>query len=517
MKHLLVMAVALAGCVDRGPGPSAKKIEPSYIRENLLEAVPQDIQRLDVDLGGKVTYLGNKLEYLDNRDPKTPLAPGGTIRIKHYWQVKEPPGEQWRVFAYARGAQGSADFMTFGATDMEIGHPTKKWKAGQIIQDVQDIVLRPDWRSPTATLYVGLVEQGKHQLGDRMPASGANVVDRAIVARAIEVDMSKAPPPPGTIYVPHTSGPITIDGSGIDPGWASAVTSPEFVTADGSADPVGKATAKMAWDEQNLYLFVSVTDSDVFSPYKQHDEPLWKADCVEMFIDADGNRTGYVELQANPNNATFDSYFATTRAQPGDEKWDSGMVTAVKVRGTADQSGDTDQGWDIEIAIPLAAVKGRNDAMAVRLPPQVGDRWRLNVVRVDTRSGGGSPGVASWNRIGYSDFHALDRMLTVVFADATGSTTPKPAGEVPAPAPGPTPAPGMPPAPPTGSAGSAATGSAGSAATGSAGAATGSAGSGAMLQVAPMSMQRNTAPRPASGSGAAPAPGARAASNPKSP
>jgi hypothetical protein len=255
----------------------------------------------------------------------------------------------------------------------------------------------------------------------------------------------------------------------------------------------------------------------VFSPYKQHDEPLWKADCVEMFIDADGNRTGYVELQANPNNATFDSYFATTRAQPGDEKWDSGMVTAVKVRGTADQSGDTDQGWDIEIAIPLAAVKGRNDAMAVRLPPQVGDRWRLNVVRVDTRSGGGSPGVASWNRIGYSDFHALDRMLTVVFADATGSTTPKPAGEVPAPAPGPTPAPGMPPAPPTGSAGSAATGSAGSAATGSAGAATGSAGSGAMLQVAPMSMQRNTAPRPASGSGAAPAPGARAASNPKSP
>ena len=55
-----------------------------------------------------------------------------------------------------------------------------------------------------------------------------------------------------------------------------------------------------------------------------------------MFIDADGNRRGYVELQVNPNNATFDSWFATTRAQPGDRAWDSGMVTAVKVRGTAE-------------------------------------------------------------------------------------------------------------------------------------------------------------------------------------
>jgi hypothetical protein len=182
----------------------------------------------------------------------------------------------------------------------------------------------------------------------------------------------------------------------------------------------------MTWDDQNLYVFVQITDTDVFSPFKQHDEPLWKGDCVELFIDADGTRSGYVELQVNPNNATFDSWFATTRAQPGDEKWDANMVTAVKVRGTADQSGDTDQGWDVEIAIPYAAVKGRNDAMAVRLPPQIGDKWRLNVVRVDYRSAGGGPGVASWNRISYADFHALDRMLTVVFADPTGSIAPKP-------------------------------------------------------------------------------------------
>ena len=59
--------------------------------------------------------------------------------------------------------------------------------------------------------------------------------------------------------------------------------------------------------------------------------------------------------------------------------------------------------------------------MAIALPPQVGDRWRLNVVRVDLKTGDKNPSASSWNRITYGDFHALDRMLTVVFADASGS------------------------------------------------------------------------------------------------
>ena len=93
----------MLGCVDRGSGPQGKKIEPSYIRENLLTAPPTDIQRFDVDLGGKVVYLGNKVVYTDNKDPKAPLPPGQTIRVMHYWQVKQPIGEGWRVFSFARG------------------------------------------------------------------------------------------------------------------------------------------------------------------------------------------------------------------------------------------------------------------------------------------------------------------------------------------------------------------------------------------------------------------------------
>ena len=69
---------------------------------------------------------------------------------------------------------------------------------------------------------------------------------------------------------------------------------------------------------------MSVTDNDIVAPYKKHDEPLYKADAIEIFIDADSNRRGYIELQVNPNNATFDKWWPATRAEPGDESWDSG-------------------------------------------------------------------------------------------------------------------------------------------------------------------------------------------------
>ncbi len=413
------LAFVAACAADQGAGPPGKKIEPAFIRENLLAAPPDGLEHVDVKLGDGIVYLGSNIA-------KPTLIPGQPARITHYWKVTQPPGPGWRVFTLIRGAPNTPDFMNLDATDMELGHGPATWRAGEIISDAQDFILRPDWHSAKATIYVGLIQIGGHQVGDRMAATGPNVVDRAIT-RELPVDLSKAPPPLGTVYVSRAKGPITIDGVANDPGWAGIPPSPDFATGEGSPEPVGKASARMTWDDTYLYISVQVIDNDIFSPYKNHDDPLWKSDVIEIFIDADSNRRGYIELQVNPNNATFDKWWPQTRATEGDTSWESGMVTAVKVRGTPDKAGDTDQGWDAEIAIPWAAVKGRDENMKVHLPPEVGDRWRMNIVRGDTRTGGGEASVSSWNRITYQDFHALDRMLTIVFADQTGSIVPKPA------------------------------------------------------------------------------------------
>jgi hypothetical protein len=483
---LVVVCVTSAACVDQGSGSTGKKVDPKYVAEHLVTELPATgLLRLDVSIGDRVVYVGNTLTRATDRPGDKAgdtielrsVAPGDMVRITHFWRVVKPVGVGWRVFALLRGGPNTADFMNLPATDMQSAHGPALWKAGQLIADVQDIPLRPDWRSPTATLYVGLIAIGEHGIGDRMVASGNNTHDRAVIARVIDVDLSKAPPPPGTAYVPRASGPIAIDGAS-EPAWDTAGKSPDLVTAEGSPDPVGKASARLTWDEQFLYAFVAITDGDVVSQYKNHDDPLWKQDCVELFIDADRNGRGYVELQVNPNNATFDSWFEATRAKPGDTTWESGMQTAVQLRGkTTTEPGPGDSGWDVEIAIPWEAVRGRDDKMMVNVPPRVGDRWRLNIVRVDVKSGGSNPTASSWNRISQSDFHALDRMLTVVFADASGSivpagsSAPTPGPSAPgstsapaAPAPGSTSAPAAPaPGAGSGSAGSASTGSAGSA------------------------------------------------------
>jgi len=192
----------------------------------------------------------------------------------------------------------------------------------------------------------------------------------------------------------------------------------------------GAARARLLWDDHNLYAFIEVDDADVHSQYKAQDDPLWKEDAVELFIDADRNRRGYVELQVNPRNAHFDAWFPETRSQANHPEWTSSMKSAVSVRGTLDQRGDQDRGWSAEIAIPLADVKGADAAMKVAIPPAVGDRWRINVVRVD-KPAEGPLAASSWSPIPIADFHALARMLTVVFADSDGTA---PAA---APSPGP--------------------------------------------------------------------------------
>ena len=62
MKWLLALNAVALGCVDRGPGPQPKKIDPKLVAANLVASVPQNIAHLDVALGAPVVsviYAGN--------------------------------------------------------------------------------------------------------------------------------------------------------------------------------------------------------------------------------------------------------------------------------------------------------------------------------------------------------------------------------------------------------------------------------------------------------------------------
>lgn len=400
--------LTLAACVDRGPG-SNPGADPALVSASLLEAPPAELAASEAAaLGEHVLYLGNLVE------PAT-LVPGEPVTVRHYWKVLAPPGAAWRVFSHLRGAPGDSAYLPLDDTPLRRAHPPARWKAGQVLEDVQRFVVPASWRSPRAVLLVGLAPRGLHRITARMPVLRGPAEASAVLAREWSVDLTKAPPPPGLVVVRRASSPLTLDGRGDDLAWQSVPWSADFVAAEGGREPVGLARAKLTWDERALYLLAHVEDPDVASPYRERDEPLWKADCVEIFLDFDGNRSGYVELQVSPRNVHFDSAFATTRAQPGDTAYSSGMESQVVVRGTLDDRGDTDAGWDLELAVPWTAMQG--NAPAAAGPPALGHRMRLNVVRVDKRAADQHVTAASWNRITVRDFHALDRMLDVVLAE----------------------------------------------------------------------------------------------------
>jgi hypothetical protein len=113
-------------------------------------------------------------------------------------------------------------------------------------------------------------------------------------------------------------------------------------------------------------------------------------------------------VQVSPHNVIFDAYFPARR-QGMDTGWDSGMKTAVKVRGTVDNPSDRDERWTAELQIPFARL-----AEVPNRPPKQGDRWRFNLYRLEHLDRSRVEG-QSFSPTFEGDFHALPRFGWLTF------------------------------------------------------------------------------------------------------
>src|SRR6185295_10039096 len=171
---------------------------------------------------------------------------------------------------------------------------------------------------------------------------------------------------------------IVIDGKGDDKAWGGAASTGPFVDVGtgkpNTAFPVN-GTAKLAWDDEHLYVLIEVRDPDIVGYFTNKEsqpadwtatgQPMtWTKDTAEIMIDpdGDGDNKDYYELQINPANKVFKSRFDTynqPKTEPqgpfGHEDWDPKMKTMVTVKGTIDKPDDKDEGYTVEAAIPWAA------------------------------------------------------------------------------------------------------------------------------------------------------------------
>jgi len=236
-----------------------------------------------------------------------------------------------------------------------------------------------------------------------------------VTLSARSAEQSKAASATHHYTLKRTASPITVDGRLDEPVWSKA--EPIKLVEKNGGKPKQVTTARMLWDEAYLYFAFDCEDTHIWSTLNKRDEPLYNEEVVEVFIDADGDKLGYVELEVNPLNTLWDGFilnFGSRRV--GILAWNSlDIKWAVHLEGTLNDPSDKDKGWSVELALPL-----RDIYTAPNTPPKAGDRWRVNLYRIDLPDGAGKPGdYSAWSPVSGRTFHDPDRFGEVVFSNET--------------------------------------------------------------------------------------------------
>jgi hypothetical protein len=212
------------------------------------------------------------------------------------------------------------------------------------------------------------------------------VLPFAVVLIGVGATSQPARDLPPTYACVRADGAIEIDGAINDVAWKGALWTEDFIDIVGSSGkepPALRTRAKLLWDDQNLYVAAELTEPRIAATIRQRDEQLYREQAFEMFIDPDGDGKNYLELQINPLNTVCDLAMDKPYRDKGKANVAfnvTGQRSAVRVKGTLNDSSDVDESWTVELAIPWAALKGlARDTVA---PPPAGERWRVNLARM---------------------------------------------------------------------------------------------------------------------------------------
>jgi hypothetical protein len=209
--------------------------------------------------------------------------------------------------------------------------------------------------------------------------------------------------------VSRTATQVKVDGKLDDSVWSKVAPLRDFrQNLDGSPS-AAKTEARLLYDNDFLYVSFRCTDQNIWATFKRRDEHLWDEEVVELFVQADPKQKNYIELEVNPLGTMLDIYLIDIRKPLNYQSWNSSKLKwGVEIFGTVDGK-DGDREWTCEIALPMEDI-----VTARNLPPQAGDRWRLNLYRMEKLP---TPALLAWSPTFKDDFHLPERFGEIVFSD----------------------------------------------------------------------------------------------------
>jgi hypothetical protein len=392
---LLTLPLLLVACRDEqaGPRPRAQRL-PSVeqLQPRTLEALPGDLT-----YSSGATFGGGAVAYLGSRVTPAQASPGQSVMLSHYFKALRPAPQGYGFFVHIIDPATGQMLMNADHEFQQGLAPLGTWPVGKIVEDTHTVPM------PQVPARVVL---GFWRDDERLPVDDPTAHDGSNRMWGPKLGGGEAPSLP-EYKVQRAKKPPVIDGALDDEVWKEATG----VVLRGSFDgrPVALRTeARLVYDDTNLYVSFDAEDPDVWGTLLKRDDPIYNEEVVEVFLDANADGKTYNELQVSPHNVIFDAYFPARR-QGMDTGWDSGMKTAVKVRGTIDNPSDRDERWTAELQIPFARL-----AEVPNVPPKKGDRWRFNLYRLE-HLGRSSVEGQSFSPTFVGDFHALPRFGWLIF------------------------------------------------------------------------------------------------------
>jgi hypothetical protein len=183
-----------------------------------------------------------------------------------------------------------------------------------------------------------------------------------------------------------------------DPAWSAAPAIALVANIDGAPSPLA-TEARMLYDAQYLYVAFRAADEEIWAAMKERDEHLWEEEVVEIFVQPNPAHSSYIEIEVNPLGTVLDIFLLDIRKPLPYRSWNS-----KRLRWAAQTAAKE---WTVEIALPF-----EDCVSAKRLPPQPGDRWRVNLYRIEHKPR--RLGLA-WSPTLKNDFHVPSRFGEIVF------------------------------------------------------------------------------------------------------
>jgi putative heme-binding domain-containing protein len=212
-------------------------------------------------------------------------------------------------------------------------------------------------------------------------------------------------------HIQRAASPVAIDAKLDEEAWKLAEPVSDFVFNWYESGHKESTTARILWDDDNLYVSWQCRDRHISAYERKRHGPVSKDDCVEIFLSPNPAKVrNYYTFEINAIGTMLNR--CRTDWWTGPPTWDpEGIRYRTTFHGLEkkDESPD-DREWIVEMAIPLANFSRD----AANTPPRPGDEWRLNLQRLGGKT---NPQLSTWSPIAppARTFHTPESFGKVVF------------------------------------------------------------------------------------------------------